>query len=57
VDGTPQRVIGLVKRVDISSTYLRHVQGATPGTTTPGPLPHEEGSAKAEGGAEVGKGI
>jgi CIC family chloride channel protein len=24
-----QRVIGLVKRADISSTYLRHVQGAT----------------------------
>jgi CBS-domain-containing membrane protein len=28
VDGTPeQRVIGLVKRTDVASTYLRHVQG------------------------------
>jgi CIC family chloride channel protein len=28
VDDTPERrVIGLVKRTDVSSTYLRHVQG------------------------------
>jgi CIC family chloride channel protein len=57
VDGTPERVTGLVKRVDISSTYLRHVQGASPGTATPGPLPHEEGGAKAEGHAGAGEGI
>jgi CBS domain-containing protein len=56
VAGTPQRVIGLVKRVDISSTYLRHVQGASPGTATPGPLPHEEASVKekVEGGGGEG---
>ena len=30
VDGSPGRkVVGLVKRSDVSSTYLRHVQGAT----------------------------
>jgi CBS domain-containing protein len=30
VDGSAQRrVIGIVKRADISSTYLRHVQGAS----------------------------
>jgi len=28
VDGTPQpRVVGVVKRADISGTYLRYVQG------------------------------
>jgi CBS-domain-containing membrane protein len=28
VDGTPEkRVIGIVKRSDVSSTYLRHVHG------------------------------
>jgi CIC family chloride channel protein len=31
VDGSPgQRVIGIVKRADVSSTYLRHVHGAPP---------------------------
>jgi CIC family chloride channel protein len=30
VDGTPERrVLGVVKRVDVSSTYLRHVHGFT----------------------------
>ena len=27
VDGSSERVIGIVKRTDVSSTYLRHVQG------------------------------
>jgi hypothetical protein len=27
VDGDGRRVLGVVKRADISSTYLRHVQG------------------------------
>jgi CIC family chloride channel protein len=53
VAGTPQRVIGLVKRVDISSTYLRHVQGAMPGTATPCPLPHEVDGGKGGAGEGV----
>jgi CIC family chloride channel protein len=33
VDGTPEkRVIGIVKRADVSSTYLRHVHGMSDGT-------------------------
>jgi CBS domain-containing protein len=36
VDGQDSRVVGLVKRVDVSSTYLRHVHGATAPTVTVG---------------------
>jgi CIC family chloride channel protein len=47
VDGTPEgRVIGIVKRADISSTYLRHVHGvpspAEPPSSFQGPLPEME---------------
>jgi hypothetical protein len=36
VDGTPERrVIGIVKRADVSSTYLRHVHGMGDRTDPP----------------------
>jgi len=41
VDGTPdRRVIGIVKRTDVTGTYLRRVQG-------------ESGKANVEGGAQM----
>jgi CIC family chloride channel protein len=39
VDGTPTgRVVGVVKRADISSTYLRHVHGVTTSVTGLSPV-------------------
>jgi CIC family chloride channel protein len=38
-DSTERRVIGLVKRSDISSTYLRHLQGTTNNAASPHLLP------------------
>ena len=35
VDGEPERVVGIVKRADVSSTYLRHVQGETAPAAAP----------------------
>jgi CIC family chloride channel protein len=45
VDGTPeQRVIGLVKRTDVASTYLRYVQGESSKVAEPGGI---EGRSEA----------
>jgi CIC family chloride channel protein len=39
VDGSPERhVIGMVKRADVSSTYLRYVHGAPPQQSGNGPV-------------------
>jgi CIC family chloride channel protein len=39
VDGSPERhVIGMVKRADVSSTYLRYVHGAPPQPSGDGPV-------------------
>ena len=39
VDGTAGgRVIGIVKRSDVASTYLRHVQGAAEDASSTKPL-------------------